>query len=83
MNSGSMLEVCHGVRSPDCTCHSHGGFLTRRGYEFVRTPQVDKTEVQLYLDKVGSVSALVEGEGFVFDDQLIDEQALRSLPQGV
>ncbi len=31
-----------------------------------------------YLDKVGSVSALVEGEGFhVFDDELIDQQYRR------
>ena len=34
-------------------------------------------EVLRYLDSRVSVSATVEGESPVFDDQLIDEQALR------
>jgi len=45
-----------------CRCHSHGSFFTRRGYEAARLYGVDKTEESRYLDKVGSVSALVEVE---------------------
>ena len=39
-----------------CNCHSHNGFLTRRGYELAAGADSS------YLDKVGSVSALVEVE---------------------
>ncbi len=63
-----------------CSCHSHDGFLTRRGYEALAQPEVDKAEVQLYLDKVGSVSALVEVEdAYVWDETLIEEQHRRFL----
>ena len=40
-----------------CLCHAHNGFLTRRGYATVA-----EAEGALYLDKVSSVSALVEVE---------------------
>ena len=62
----------------DCSCSSHGGFLTRRGYELARVYGVDKTEESRYLDKVGSVSAMVEVEEFhVWDDQVLDQQYRR------
>jgi hypothetical protein len=69
--------------------YSRNGFLTKRGYAELaqRTSLegllphggVDTDEDQLYLDKVGSVSALVEVEGlYAFvPDQLIDEQYRR------
>ncbi len=41
---------------PACRCVSHNGFLTRRGYELAAEAD------GLYLDKVSSVSALVEVE---------------------
>ena len=51
----------------DCHCHSHSGFLTRRGYRLVaqRRPVVhgvDCMATSRYLDKSGSVSALIEIE---------------------
>jgi len=64
-----------------CTCLSHNGFLTRRGYEMITSPQVDKTEVDLYLDRVGSVSGLRRDED-LYDsvpDELIDQQHQRFL----
>ena len=50
-----------------CNCLSHNGFLTDRGLAEVAQrrallPGVDNTGVSLYLDKVGSVSAMVEVE---------------------
>ena len=66
--------------------HSRNGFLTERGYELAQQislegllPEggVDAESSISYLDKVGSVSAMVEGEGFVFDDQLLDNQYRR------
>ena len=58
-----------------CGCLAHNGFLTRAGYE-----ALDIADGSRYLDKVGSVSALVEGEGdHVFDDQLLENQYRRFL----
>ena len=45
-----------------CNCRSHNGFLLRRGYELAAGA------VSSYLDKGGSVSALVEVEDdFTYD----------------
>ncbi len=74
----------------DCRCTSHNGFLTERGFAELaqRTSLegllplggVDTDEVVPYLDKVGSVSALVEVEEFhVWDAQLLDSQHRRFL----
>ena len=46
-----------------CKCHSHNGFLTRRGYEDAQLYLgVDKGRACRYLDKVASVSGLDEDE---------------------
>ena len=69
-----------------CDCFSHDGFLTAKGLEEAaqRIACLDEglaVELPLqYLDKVGSVSAMVEVEEFhVFDDQLLDQQYRRFL----
>ncbi len=55
-----------------CGCLSHNGFLTRRGYEVAA--EADGS----YLDKVGSVSALVEVEDdFEYDLRHIELNELR------
>jgi len=62
--------------------HSRNGFLTERGYaELAQQTSLEglapRGDVE-YVDKVGSVSALVEVEGFhVFDDQVLDQQYRR------
>jgi len=61
---------------PDCRCLAHNGFLTRRGYKVVRAIGLDKAEEFGYLDKVCSVSALVEVE---VSDAFLDEQHQRFL----
>ena len=65
-----------------CGCNSHNSFLTAKGLK--ETAQQTSLEglaprgVPEYVDRVGSVSALVEGEGFhVFDDELLEEQSRR------
>ncbi len=68
----------------DCSCSSHGGFLTAKGLKEaaqreLQLDAVDSMDTRLYLDKVGSVSALVEVEGGHMCDQLIDEQYRRFL----
>ena len=40
-----------------CLCHAHNGFLTRRGYALLA-----EAEQRPQVDRVGSVSALVEVE---------------------
>ncbi len=65
-----------------CQCLSHNGFLTERGYAELaqrerKRDSLDAMDTRLYLDKVGSVSAMVEGEGQC--DRLIDEQYQRFL----
>ena len=66
-----------------CGCHSHNGYLlspeglAQREHE---GPELAGVVATRYLDKVGSVSALVEVEvSHVFDDQLLDEQHRRFL----
>jgi len=70
----------------DCNCLSHNGFLTAKGLEEAEQRVVDGAEflgvderqLSLYLDRVGSVSALVEvEEDHVWDDRLLDEQDRR------
>ncbi len=70
----------------DCRCTSHNGFLTDRGYaevaqrEQLSAEGLTRSENCVIVDKVGSVSALVEVEEFhVFDDDLIDSQYRRFL----
>ncbi len=67
-----------------CCCQSHNGFLTRAGYARVAQRGVDSLETvdmfedMCYLDKVGSVSGLVEVEGScVWDEQVLDSQYRR------
>ena len=62
--------------------HGRNGFLTAKG--LAEAAQRFSLEglaprgVPEYVDRVGSVSALVEGEGFhVFDDELLEEQSRR------
>ncbi len=66
--------------------HSRNGFLCRKGLEEaaqrgLELPEgVDMGEPQLYLDKVGSVSAAERREtSCVWDDELIDSQYRRFL----
>jgi len=68
-----------------CTCRSHNGFLTAKGLaeaaqRDVIIDGVASMDMFGYLDKSGSVSAMVEvEENHVWDDQLLDEQARRVL----
>jgi len=71
---GRQIELCLSPRSSEglaaCSCHSHGGFLTRRGYEIARSRGVDKTEAIVYIDRVSSVSGPVEvEEDFMYDPE--------------
>ena len=70
----------------NCGCNAHGSFLTAKGLKEAEQRSagafvfdgVDKRQLSLYLDKVGSVSALVEGEeDHVFDDHVLEEQFRR------
>ncbi len=54
-------------RVSDCGCNSHGGFLTAKGLEEAAQrerwlTEVDAMDPGRYVDRVGSVSALVEVE---------------------
>ncbi len=73
-------------RMRKCGCHSHNGFVLgseRTAQREIFRRGVDNVEMFGYLDKVGSVSALVEGEEFhVFDDQLLENQLARHLYNG-
>ncbi len=59
------------LRMHNCHCRAHNGFLTAKGLEEAEQRRANPTELlevdvgqlDLYLDKVGSVSALVEVEG--------------------
>ena len=65
-----------------CGCRSHGTFLTAKGLEeaaqrYSLEGLAPRGEGE-YVDRVGSVSALVEGEGTLWlDDQLLEEQHRR------
>ena len=68
---------------------SRNGFLTAKGHAWIQSERASELYVdevldgqgrRLYLDKDGSVSAMVEVEEFhVFDDRIIDEQHRRFL----
>ena len=67
-----------------CSCHSHDGFLTVRGYEDaqrrLKLPEVDATAAKLYLDLGVSVSGVRRDEDpYVMCDQQIEEQHRRFL----
>ncbi len=66
----------------ECSCYSHGGFILGPGSsgpaQQLSLEGLAPRGVIGYLDKSGSVSALVEGEGDThFDDALIEEQYRR------
>ena len=61
-----------------CSCHSHNGFLTRRGHESL----AEAARLQ-YLDKVVSVSGLIEIENdFEYDPNHIELNEIIVHPQG-
>ncbi len=68
-----------------CSCRAHGTFLTAKGLEEAAqrraaSREVDARELSLYLDKVGSVSAVRRDETtFWPDDEVLDEQHRRFL----
>ena len=75
-------------KNSSCGCHSHNGFqlesfslegLAQRKVDL--NGGVDRDPDSLYIDTEGSVSALVEGEGFYADvpELLIEEQYRRFL----
>ncbi len=74
----------------DSEHYSRNGFLTSRGYreveqrslEGLEIQGVDRSQVSLYLDKVGSVSAMVEVEDHWLDDEDLNEQYRRFLDHG-
>ncbi len=57
-----------------CDCFSHNGFVTRVGRE-----GLTEGREGVRLDKVGSVSAMVEVEDHWADEKVIDEQYRRFL----
>ena len=68
-----------------CSCRSHNGFLTAKGLEEAAQRrdairEVDAMDESLYLDKVGSVSALDPDPGTLWlPGPLIDQQYRRFL----
>jgi len=70
-----------------CSCRSHGSFLTAKGLEEAEQRragpsgdrEVDMGQTSFYLDKVGSVSALIEPSEPIFVDAILDEQHRRFL----
>jgi len=70
----------------DCSCSSHGSFLTAKGFAEAAqrrdiSAEIDGMAAKLYLDKVGSVSALAEAEDLYahHSDEQIDNQYRRFL----
>jgi len=71
---------------PDCNCHSHNGFQLSRSEEGLEQRRgdsfefdgVDKRQLSLYLDKVGSVSGSPVPE-FIFNDSVLEDQYRRFL----
>ena len=64
----------------DCSCHSHNGYLLKpSGFaQQLSLEGLDSRRVPEYVDRVRSVSALVEAEALhVFDDELLDRQYRR------
>ncbi len=70
-----MLTIREGQSSvADCSCSSHGSFLTAKGLEEAAErfalADLSPRGVHEYVDKSGSVSALVEVEGDSVLEQL-------------
>ena len=68
--------------------HSRNGFLCSKGLEeaaqreLVFEEDVDMGKILRYIDSTSSVSALVEGEQItMFDEEILDEQYRRFLPE--
>ena len=83
---GPLTERIVNKRKADCLCQcrSHNGFLTAKGLKEAAQREVfldgvDGLDMFGYLDKVGSVSALVEVEDAYMGvpDQLLLEQCER------
>ena len=71
----------------NCGCHSHGSFLTAAGYAAVAQRERELLELdgmgpERYVDKVGSVSALVEVEDDFEYDPNHHELNRRVIPHG-
>jgi len=68
----------------DCSCSSHGSFLTSKGLEQAAQRKlellsIDSMDTRLYLDKVGSVSGLGRDGTHWPSDEEIDQQYRRFL----
>jgi len=69
----------------NCSCLSHNGFLTSKGYAFLEDGQRGPQELHgwsdmCYLDKVRSVSAFeTRRDTVIFDDGVINDQYRRFL----
>ena len=69
----------------DCSCSAHGTFLTAKGLEEAEQRRaaafefdgVDKRQLSLYLDKVGSVSGMPLEELHWPPDAFLEEQHRR------
>ena len=65
----------------DCGCSSHNGLLTAKGLaeaaQQLSLEGLSPRGVREYVDRVGSVSALVEPSEPIFVDSIIDEQNQR------
>ena len=69
------------ARARTCGCHSHNGLLLSLeglAQRELKLDGVDDVDASLYLDKVGSVSALRRDE-IIFDDALLEQQHRRFL----
>ncbi len=69
-----------------CNCRAHNGFLTAKGLEeaaqrFSLEGVAPRGEGE-YVDRVGSVSALVEGEGAIWLPELQLEEQYRRFHNG-
>jgi len=65
-----------------CRCYAHNGLVRSPEGLAQRDPvgpELAGTVAARYLDKVGSVSALVEVEDPIFDHELLDQQYRRFL----
>ena len=72
----------------ECSCSAHGGFLTAKGLREAAQRELELTEdlavgsSRLYLDKVASVSALIEPSEPIWVDSLLIEQHRRFIHHG-
>ena len=66
----------------DCRCHSHGGFLLSHSLEGLAQrdpegPELAGVVATRYLDRVVSMSALIEPPEPLFVDEILDQQYQR------